>query len=200
MNVKSLPAAIAIDSELVYVDALDHKSWPTREKMLAAIVAGLNEMYRYNGWTQFVADGDAGVTVLGHSFNVATAMPEYAWRDNASGNPAAILRALTHDFAEAFIGDIPHPVKAVIPEISDIEGRILEQMAEFFEWPRIGPDVWTDIHEADKMRAHYGPSYYHCSPDSFFRLYGSLAEKCRAWVPHWARPRLTRVAPTAPTA
>lgn len=64
-----------------------------------------------------------------------------------NGDPAEMLQALLHDATEAYIGDIPAPVKQLIPEVRDYEKKVL--------WPVIAkrfdlePELSTRVQKAD---------------------------------------------------
>lgn len=71
-------------------------------------------------------------SVAEHSFLVAKRVKELG------GSTEEILWGLFHDAAEAYIGDIPRPLKRlVIPQIKTVEDRILSVIAERFglEYP-----------------------------------------------------------------
>jgi len=85
---------------------------PTPQEQLDArsIARGLATTYRWSGQTNEL------ITVAEHSINVSLDVPrEYA------------LSALFHDCAEAFIGDIPAPVKSLdaMAPLREMEDRIL---------------------------------------------------------------------------
>lgn len=65
-------------------------------------------------------------SVADHSIRVSRIVPE-----------ADALWALLHDAAEAYIGDLPRPVKANAPEFRGIEDRLLLVVAQAFglPWP-----------------------------------------------------------------
>ena len=51
------------------------------------------------------------------------------------------LWGLLHDAAEAYVGDLPRPVKAQMPLFSDVEDRLLEVIVDHFglKWPMPEP-------------------------------------------------------------
>lgn len=51
--------------------------------------------------------------------------------------PSLALWGLLHDAAEAYLGDLPRPVKQQLPQFSDAEDRLLELIAGHFNlgWP-----------------------------------------------------------------
>lgn len=62
------------------------------------------------------------------------------------------LEALLHDASEAYIGDIPSPIKRVIPEIHQIENRIQEIIADKFKLQYPFP---KEVHDIDKKALEY---------------------------------------------
>lgn len=75
-------------------------------------------------------------------------MAQYAYADRAAPKGAARL-ALWHDAAEAFMGDVPLPLKAMIPQFSKIEKRLRDEM--FRRWC-VGEDEasWEYVNRLDK--------------------------------------------------
>jgi uncharacterized protein len=76
-----------------------------------------------------------GIDVASHSLNVALHVPEGFKRT-----------ALMHDAAEAFIGDIPTPVKVTCPEIASLGRHVMEAIAT--KWNLIYPFP-EEVVEAD---------------------------------------------------
>lgn len=72
-------------------------------------------------------------------------------------NQDLLLAALLHDSAEAYISDIPSPVKqipGVREKIKELEDKILKVVFDSFEVPWPSDDEWELIHMADlKCRA-----------------------------------------------
>lgn len=58
------------------------------------------------------------------------------------------LWALLHDAAEAYVGDIPRPLKMMLPRFCDIESRIIEKIAEAWGLPAEMP---AEIKQADNF-------------------------------------------------
>lgn len=57
--------------------------------------------------------------------------------------------AILHDASEAYIGDMPKPIKAVMPEFRNIEERIQEVVIDkYFDWNK--PN-WDDIELVEQM-------------------------------------------------
>lgn len=75
-------------------------------------------------------------SVAEHSVRVSHVVPEeYA------------LEALLHDMAEAYIGDMPSPLKAFLPEFKHMEDRLYRRMAPVFGVP---PVISHEVKDADK--------------------------------------------------
>ena len=55
------------------------------------------------------------------------------------------LTALMHDATEAYIKDLPRPIKALIPEYNNMEKIIWETIAKKYSLPNILPKEVTDI-------------------------------------------------------
>lgn len=92
-----------------------------------------------------------------------------------------ILIALLHDAAEAYIGDMIHPIKLLFPEFKAMENKLLSVIFDKFDLPieRL-PEVKPFYLQAQDMEAsefYISPSdwpgkgiYYH-SPESVYRLF-----------------------------
>ncbi|WP_272976002.1 hydrolase [Deinococcus geothermalis] len=71
--------------------------------------------------------------------------------------PAVVLQGLLHDATEAFVVDVPRPLKALLPEYRVIEDRVWRAVAARFDLPaELGPAVkWADeealLHEAHHL-------------------------------------------------
>jgi len=67
-------------------------------------------------------------------------------RERTGGNPVITLWALLHDASEAYVVDIPRPVKRQIPQYVAIEDNIQQAVAKKFNLPWPMPD---EVHQAD---------------------------------------------------
>lgn len=93
------------------------------------IARSLSYLCRFNGHcTSFYSVAD-------HCLRVSAILP-----DNFA------LWGLLHDAAEAYISDVPRPVKAFVPEFTELEEKILAVIAEVFSLPWPMP---AEIRQAD---------------------------------------------------
>ncbi len=84
---------------------------------------------------RFAGQLESFYSVAQHSVYVSQIVPpEYA------------LEALLHDAAEAYIKDIPSPLKAMLPDYKAVEKRIEAVIREKFGLP---PVMTVDVHYAD---------------------------------------------------
>lgn len=116
---------------------------PTPEMVnLDDIAWSLSRQARFNGMTIPLIP----YSVAQHSINVAKRV------GRETGNVALIKAALMHDAAEAYISDIPSPIKH-IPELRPVikaaEEKILRVIFESFDLPWPKDDHWKIIEESD---------------------------------------------------
>lgn len=76
-------------------------------------------------------------SVAQHSLLVASIVP-----------PGLQLTALLHDATEAYVGDLVRPLKALLPDYSEIEHGIWLAICDRFN---LDPKLPTSIHEADMI-------------------------------------------------
>lgn len=81
-------------------------------------------------------------SVADHCINVAThlAVQHYP--------PHIILEALLHDAAEAYLLDLPSPIKVLLPDYRQVENRLLAVIYERFQLPQ--PPISPVVKAADK--------------------------------------------------
>ncbi len=118
----------------VLLSLLDPKEEDLR---IEDIAIGLARHARFAGQNRFI------YTVAQHSIAVASEL------HLLYGNPTLSLQGLLHDASEAFLGDIPGPVKHVLPDYKDLEEKV--QRAIF---KRFGLSYPMDprVKEIDKKR------------------------------------------------
>jgi hypothetical protein len=95
---------------------------------LTDIVVSLSHTCRFNGHCREF------YSVLQHSAIVAERMAEWNFHANTDleRHKNAVRRALLHDAGEAYISDIPRPVKSYLCNAKVIEGRVLSVIHEAF--------------------------------------------------------------------
>lgn len=96
------------------------------------IAHGLSSICRFSGQT------NPFYSVAQHSLMVARLVP-----------PRLRLRALLHDASEAYIQDIPSPLKALLPEYTAIEARLMKVIHQVFRIPH-DPTADAVVKEADR--------------------------------------------------
>lgn len=104
------------------------------------IAHSLARICRFNGHTV------KHYSVAQHSVHVSDALETY-YKDDHPDRLDALKWGLLHDAAEAYIGDIPRPIKKLLGQtIVDIETDLLMKIAERFDlpWP-----IPASIHEVD---------------------------------------------------
>jgi hypothetical protein len=105
------------------------KFWPLDpspdDVCICDIANALAKLPRFNVTVPF------SYSVASHCLSMATAAYTCQY------SPALQLWALLHDAAEAYLGDIPRPVKNCIPQIREVEEKVLRAVAWRFnmEWP-----------------------------------------------------------------
>ncbi len=95
------------------------------------IAHALSRIYRFGGHTS------RPYSVAEHSVWVSKLV-----------QPEHRLAALLHDAAEAYVGDMVAPLKAMLPGFSVIERRIHEAICERFG---ISPEIPEEVHAADRV-------------------------------------------------
>lgn len=99
--------------------------------LMEDISRGLAHQYRFGGHTS------QAYTVAQHSIFVSELVaPEYA------------LQALLHDATEAYIGDLPSPVKSLCPDYKQIEARLHAAIMKRFKLPMTLAD---EVRRADRV-------------------------------------------------
>lgn len=93
------------------------------------IVENLAKICRYGG------SCDRFYSVLEHSILVCNLVPE-----------KYKLNALMHDAAEAYVGDMSHPLKQLLPEFQVYEDKCMAVIAEKYEFSKKTPAI---VKEAD---------------------------------------------------
>ncbi len=94
------------------------------EVRVADIAHALSLLCRFNGHCR------AFYSVAEHAVRVSRAVP-----------PEHALAALLHDAAEAYVSDVPRPVRRRVPDFDAVEARILAVILERFGLPPRLPDA-----------------------------------------------------------
>lgn len=76
---------------------------------------------------------------------------EHSWHASRLVAPEFALRALMHDAAEAFIGDVTRPLKSILPEYKMIERNVEAAIMERFE---IHDWNIAEVKQADLLMLH----------------------------------------------
>jgi hypothetical protein len=102
-------------------------------------------------------------------------------------SPNRRLEALLHDAAEAYVVDVPRPLKRMLPAYRDIESRIDEVIRARFKLPR-RPSVEIRIAD-EEMLATEGRDLMHNSHTWALREVPRVDLSITAWSPHVAETR-----------
>lgn len=149
---------------------------------LSDIAHGLSNLCRYGGQCKRF------YSVAEHSVLLSYAVP-----------PALARWALMHDASEAYLIDIPRPLKPFLPQYREAERVLMECIAARYglEWPEP-----ADLHEYDTRILHNEQSVLHPSPPQPWNVPGlPLAGiTITGWQPLQARARfLSRCAESGVT-
>ena len=126
--------------------ALDLLNPKPEQIELEDIVIGLSCTARWNGQTRTF------YSVAEHSCFVAAAVYTH--------QPQLAIYGLLHDAAEAYLGDVSSPVKALIPEFVEVEKRLLTAIYARFNLPYA---EWPEVKEADErmLATEYYDLFHH---------------------------------------
>lgn len=102
---------------------------------IADIAHSLARQCRFNGHCQFF------YSVAQHSVLIAQ------WLRRVGASPKTQLYGLLHDAPEAYVGDMPRPLKKLLPEFRDIETRVAVTVLKRFGLRLI--DIPHEVHLAD---------------------------------------------------
>jgi len=104
---------------------------------LSDISHALSNICRFNGHTKVF------YSLAAHCFNV------YRWLWDRGHSVRVCLLGLLHDAAEAYICDIPRPLKQYLPGYKQIEERIMQAVYERFGIDPPAPEEEEIIKQAD---------------------------------------------------
>ena len=119
-------------------------------------------------------------------------LTEYLVRKQYPEDYQLRLIALLHDAAEAYIGDMIHPIKLLFPEFKAMENKLLAVIFETFNLPidRLPEVKPFDLQAQDMEASEFydqpgnwpGKGIYYHSPESVYRLFkNSVAEHLRIY-------------------
>lgn len=108
---------------------------------LLDIAAGLAHTCRFGGHCRHF------YSVANHSIHVSRELP--------SDNPRLQLVGLFHDTGEAYVGDIPRPLKAKFDMVEQVEDRILNTIWTAFGIDPPTDDEWEQVMTADDRLLAY---------------------------------------------
>ena len=149
------------------------------EISLFDVAHALSQLCRYNGHTKKF------YSVAEHSVLIAE------WLINHNHRPEIALTGLLHDAAEAYIGDMPRPIKVKLPDFKELEKRIDFAVGQRFGIFYPFPDI---IHELDsrilrdEREQIMNASGHEWGTDKL----RPLGVKVRGWRPRKARRRFLK--------
>jgi uncharacterized protein len=117
-------------------------------------------------------------SIAQHSCHVADVVAER--------EPDAALWALLHDAAEAYLGDMPHPLKhrsELGVGYARVEGPLQEAICERFGLPRLPPPIVKQVDLATERRDVASVAWHWPELDGFEPLDGEI----EPWLPDRAR-------------
>jgi hypothetical protein len=107
--------------------------------------------YSLSNTNRFGAHTDPLFNVAAHSLLVANMVEDYfqraEWIDDLTVQRLA-LSALLHDAHEAYVGDLPIPLKRSLPEFTALEEKWMERLSE--EFGLLSMEDWPILKEADR--------------------------------------------------
>lgn len=122
-------------------------------KKASGILLQSGELYDYihpenNRWIiEDVALALSNICRYGGHVEKHYSVAQHSWYVSHAVDPRYALDGLCHDIAEAFLGDIPTPLKALLKDYRDIE-RLHE--AEAFRRLGLKYPMQSEVHEADR--------------------------------------------------
>lgn len=160
------------------LDLIDPKP---RQIIFSDIAAGLSKECRYSGQIRDF------YSVAEHSIYVSQAAIHQGRRLGMDQNNLYILgqQALLHDATEAYIKDLPTPLKALLPEYKAVEKKLLEAIFDRFNVPypmnSIVHDMDARIVSDEKPRLLFVDTWPH-----YQERFKPLSIKIECWEPRVA--------------
>lgn len=124
------------------------------EVTLEAIATSLAHQCRYAGHMSV----DLHYSVAEHSVHIAR------WILKETGNVEWALCGLMHDASEAYLVDVPRPIKGSLPQYRAIESKVMAVICERFKLPLKMPDIVKEADDriiADEVHAIMEPMEWH---------------------------------------
>lgn len=132
---------------------LDLKNPLPSQIYLEDIARGLATEFRFRGQTQKL------ITVAEHSIAVARVLEK-------QNQPLVVQQwGLLHDASEAYLGDVPRPLKKMLPEYITIEKKVIHAISDTFGLPS---DIPKEVKEVDDYMLTY--EWYEYMLDTDFRI------------------------------
>lgn len=149
--------------------------------LLRDVVHSLAMLCRFNGHLREF------YSVAEHSVLVAALAEFY-------GDDEAIIPALLHDAHEAYTGDVPRPVKRLVPEFAAYEAKVEAVVRKGLDLPGPAHAVWGRVAEYDNAILHremktlrkVTPDWY--DEEVELEIPAHILPRC--WAPEHARQTL----------
>jgi uncharacterized protein len=110
---------------------------------LEDIAHSLSKQCRFNGHCEIL------YTVAQHSINCAKLLKELGYDVKYQ------LYALLHDASEAYLSDLPRPVKEYMPEYYEVEQKVQDVIWEHFGLSKPTKEDWDIIYFADNQLLYW---------------------------------------------
>ena len=123
----------------------------SKSDLLVEIATGLAQTIRFSGQLGLL-------TVAQHSVGVSLLVPSELW--------VAAKLGLLHDASEAYLGDVPTPLKNLLPDYQALEARYMKAILNrFFTEEAQAGALWTadwmEVHKADRKAFNIEVKYLH---------------------------------------
>lgn len=115
----------------------DYSDIKNSEISITDIATALSRIYR------FLGHSDQLISVARHSINVAEILRRQGYDCNT------VMAGLLHDGSEAYMADLPSPLKPLLPDYRRLEDRVQERIYQRFS-VKINERVWKAVREADR--------------------------------------------------
>jgi hypothetical protein len=92
------------------------------------------------------------------------------------GTPKEQMEFLFHDTSEAYMVDLPRPIKKNLPQYGQIEDNLLEVIFKHFN---LDFPLAEGVHEVDNAMLHYEYNAFYTNPDPTFEFWTSEESKAK---------------------